>query len=542
MLNDLLAVAESADRSRQIRSGGKSETKSDSSTTDAVNPIKLGRKSRAVLDDLWEQFASITSPTRSSPAIPLKKEYRAGEDLTDFETPQAAFTTVLVIGATGKVGRVLVRKLLLRGYTVRALVRANAEGVEERPPGIPQSVQLVFGDIGDYAACREAAQGADKVIYAAKSRSSYNVDLDRVEEQGVYNAAKAIMDLKNETAQKKRSRAPQAKHEIANFGNARTNKRFEVTKLGPDSMASSALDQGQNQVELFKRIPTNGLVFRGSIYTRNSVAEMTAELDIEDTELLADSEGIVVRLRGDGQLYQMLLTTGTGATYQYRLPSKKGYARIRMPFNAFRPTQSGEPPLHTCIHNLTHIAIKFEPGSRSAPLTPQQIMFGDDMSSKRFDIELSYIRALPAGTETDFILVGCAGVKGTAVGMDNGTEDAAQQLEKLVAAKRRGEQLLKNTGLGYTVIRSGPLIEEPGGYKALIFDQGNRITQGISCADVADVCVKSLHDPAARNKAFEVCYEYTPESGLEMYELVAHLPDKSNNYLGPALSTLQKNT
>lgn len=49
----------------------------------------------------------------------------------------------------------------------------------------------------------------------------------------------------------------------------------------------------------------------GSIYTRNSVAEMTAELDIEDTELLADSEGIVVRLRGDGQLYQMLLTTGT---------------------------------------------------------------------------------------------------------------------------------------------------------------------------------------------------------------------------------------
>lgn len=32
-----------------------------------------------------------------------------------------------------------------------------------------------------------------QVIYAAKSRSSYNVDLERVEEQGVYNAAKAIM-------------------------------------------------------------------------------------------------------------------------------------------------------------------------------------------------------------------------------------------------------------------------------------------------------------------------------------------------------------
>lgn len=52
----------------------------------------------------------------------------------------------------------------------------------------------------------------------------------------------------------------------------------------------------------------------GSIYARNSVAEITAELDLDDTELLTDSEGLIVRLRGDGQLYQMLLTTGE-ATY-----------------------------------------------------------------------------------------------------------------------------------------------------------------------------------------------------------------------------------
>ena len=42
--------------------------------------------------------------------------------------------------------------------------------------------------------------------------------------------------------------------------------------------------------------------------------------------------------------------------------------------------------------------------------------------------------------------------------------------------------------------------------------------------------------------AAQVCYEYTPEAGLEMYELVAHLPDKANNYLGPALAVLEKNT
>ena len=54
--------------------------------------------------------------------------------------------------------------------------------------------------------------------------------------------------------------------------------------------------------------------------------------------------------------------------------------------------------------------------------------------------------------------------------------------------------------------------------------------------------LQALHDPLARNKTFEVCAEYTASRGLEMYELVAHLPDKSNNYLSPALATLEKNT
>ena len=36
-----------------------------------------------------------------------------------------------------------------------------------------------------------------------------------------------------------------------------------------------------------------------------------------------------------------------------------------------------------------------------------------------------------------------------------------------LGVKRRGEAALRNSGLGYTVVRPGPLMEEPGGYKAL---------------------------------------------------------------------------
>lgn len=56
--------------------------------------------------------------------------------------------------------------------------------------------------------------------------------------------------------------------------------------------------------------------------------------------------------------------TGTGATYGFRFPAKKGYSKIRMPFNAFRPANAGEPLLDSKNLNLTHIAIRFEPDGR----------------------------------------------------------------------------------------------------------------------------------------------------------------------------------
>lgn len=83
---------------------------------------------------------------------------------------------------------------------------------------------------------------------------------------------------------------------------------------------------------------------------------------------------------------------------------------------------------------------------------------------------------------------------------------------------------------------------EPGGYKALVFDQGDRIGQSVSAADVADICLRALHEPEARNKTFDVCYEFQKDEGLQLYELVASIPSKGGNYLAEALSTLARNT
>lgn len=66
--------------------------------------------------------------------------------------------------------------------------------------------------------------------------------------------------------------------------------------------------------------------------------------------------------------------------------------------------------------------------------------------------------------------------------------------------------------------------------------------QGIGYADMADVCIRSLHMGEAVNKTFEVAYEFCPQEGLTKFELVAHMPAPTSNYLVPALATLERNT
>ncbi|KAI3787924.1 hypothetical protein L2E82_00440 [Cichorium intybus] len=66
--------------------------------------------------------------------------------MCEFAIPGAQNTTVLVVGATSRVGRIVVRKLMLMGYSVKALVR-NAD--EEVVAMLPTSVKIVIGDVGD---------------------------------------------------------------------------------------------------------------------------------------------------------------------------------------------------------------------------------------------------------------------------------------------------------------------------------------------------------------------------------------------------------
>ncbi|KAG6495326.1 hypothetical protein ZIOFF_043120 [Zingiber officinale] len=458
-------------------------------TLDDVNPVGLGRRSRQIFDEVWRKFSGLGQISRS----------RTEEDdsillirgpMCEFTVPEAQDTTVLVVGATSRIGRIVVRKLMLRGYKVKALVRkADPEVINM----LPRSVSIIVGDVGEPSTLQAAVQGCNKIIYCATARSTITGDLNRVDYQGVCNVTKAFQDYSNQLAQMRAGKSNKSKLLLAKFKSADSLEGWEVRKGAYfQDVVAAKYDGGMDAK--FEFTETGNAIFSGYVFTRGGYVELSKKISLPLGSTLDRYDGLVLSVGGNGRSYIMILETGPLADtsqsklYFARINTKVGFCRVRVPFSSFRPVKPDDPLLDPfLVHTLT---IRFEPRrqrSVEAPVNKQQ-------DPRSFKLIMEYIKALPTGTETDFILVSCTG---------SGIE--SNRRDQVLKAKKAGEDALRRSGLGYTIIRPGPL-------------------KAISCADVADICVKALHDSTARNKSFDVCYEFVAEHGNELYELVRIKP------------------
>lgn len=93
---------------------------------------------------------------------------------------------------------------------------------------------------------------------------------------------------------------------------------------------------------------------------------------------------------------------------------------------------------------------------------------------------------------------------------------------KILIWKRQAEQYLIDSGIDYTIVRAGGLLDQPGGRRELLVGKDDTmltnppggVPTSIPRADVAEVVVRSLLEPNARNKAFDVISkpEDTPDA------------------------------
>ncbi|KAF6141103.1 hypothetical protein GIB67_006548 [Kingdonia uniflora] len=78
-----------------------------------VGVIGAGHKSRQIFDQVWLKFSGLGQISRTNTDDTLKFP------MCEFIVPGAQNTTVLVVGATSRIGRVVIRKRMLRGYNVK---------------------------------------------------------------------------------------------------------------------------------------------------------------------------------------------------------------------------------------------------------------------------------------------------------------------------------------------------------------------------------------------------------------------------------------
>jgi uncharacterized protein YbjT (DUF2867 family) len=105
-------------------------------------------------------------------------------------TAAHAKDTVLVIGATGKSGALIVERLLADGYAVKALARDPATAAEK----VAKGAEIVKGDVRDAASLRAATMGARKVVFAASASAGGRGDASNLPEKVDYEGVKHAVD------------------------------------------------------------------------------------------------------------------------------------------------------------------------------------------------------------------------------------------------------------------------------------------------------------------------------------------------------------
>lgn len=119
---------------------------------------------------------------------------------------------------------------------------------------------------------------------------------------------------------------------LADFSQNESEKEWTMSMIGGSSNKSTDDDKSSSSCEekklfesrqwtrgrnsfVLKKTKSKNLGFRGAIYEIGGMAEISTPLKFENDEHLDNYEGIVLRVRGDGNNYAVILTTSQSYHY-----------------------------------------------------------------------------------------------------------------------------------------------------------------------------------------------------------------------------------
>ncbi|KAL0442614.1 UNVERIFIED_CONTAM: hypothetical protein Slati_1984100 [Sesamum latifolium] len=455
-------------------------------------------------------------------------EKLSGPSPSEAEKAMDISKIILVAGATGGVGRRVVDLLRKKGLQVRVLVRNEEKARRMLGP----DVDLIVGDITKASTLiPEYFKGVGMVINAVSvivgpkegdtpDRAKYSQGIKFFEPEikgdspemvefvgmkNLINAVKKMLDFAVENW----CLDMKANQMMIKFLEGTSSRELPWGAL--DDVVMGGVSESTFQID-----PNGGEnggptgIFRGVVSTANNggfTSIRTRNFSIPED--LSAYDGLELCIKGDGRRYKLIVRTSrdwdtVGYTTGFDTV-KDQWQSVRLPFSSLRPIFRARsipdaPPFNPSeIISLQLMFSKFEYDGKLNPTFVEG----------QFQLPISSIRAYMKEPNTPrFVHVSSAGVtRPDRPGLDLSKQPPAVRLNKelgfILTYKLKGEDLIRESGIPYTIVRPCALTEEPAGAD-LIFDQGDNITGKISREEVARICVAAIESPYACDKTFEV--------------------------------------
>ncbi|KAL5989730.1 hypothetical protein ACLOJK_010624 [Asimina triloba] len=455
------------------------------------------------------------------------------QKLSNKTSPEPAKTmqtsdVVLVVGATGGVGQRVVDVLRKKGIPVRVLVRNEEKAKKMLGPDI----DLIVGDITkESTLAPEYFKRVTKVINAASVivGPKEGDTPDRAKYSQIKGASPEMVEyvgMKNLINAVKSNVGLQDGKLLFGFEDGFSGQlvwgALDDVVMGGVSESTFQIDPTGNE----KGGPTgvfkgNLVVSAGTVSTANNGGFTSIRTrNFSVPEDLSAYDGLELRVKGDGCRYKLIVRTSTdwdtvGYTASFDTV-KEQWQTICLPFSSLRPvfrarTVLDAPPFDPSKIISLQASFFIDPNASSLiiPKFEYDGKLNPSFVEGAFQLPLSSIRAYikepitPRWTYMDLQGV----TRPDRPGIDLSKQPPAVRLNKdlgfILTFKLKGEDLIRESGIPYAIVRPCALTQEPAGAD-LIFDQGDNLTGKISREEVARICVAALESPYALDKTFEV--------------------------------------
>ncbi|GIL92972.1 hypothetical protein Vretimale_15467 [Volvox reticuliferus] len=450
--------------------------------------------------------------------------------------PPPRENAVLVLGATGRLGRRVVAKLLAAGRTVvagsRTLDKARDVllGSGEGRMGLREGFQDIDRSSGGILFLEQVDitnpesltrpglwEGVQQVVltvgtvFGPLPEGGFGVldgmTSERVEAEGI----SSLVSLLPKLLPKKATRTSNLVLPM------HTAEQLDMWQKLDDVIMGGASNSGLE-------VAPEGAGVMGAVWRGNLVVEgggfcgtRTRKLDLN----LGDQDGVHLRLLGDGQTFKLNIKTIDQedipeSTYQATFDTVAGqWTDVYLPWHNFVPVKRAQsdpddPPLDPSrISKLGLVLSRFEFNK-----LPNQ-----DYKPGPFELLIEGgIRAYQ-DVRPQLVMISSAGVERNAIIGDDAVRRAADipivQLNPngTLNHKYTAEIAVRSSGYPYSVVRSTGMIDSSeGGPYLLQADQGDEIVGQISRDEVAECLAMAINMPEATGKTFELRRNEAAES------------------------------